>query len=97
MSRSTQSAPNQSPAGNRAWRATTLRRWTHLQQAIALQERRLARSPSEEDREAIRYWLRALKRAALSVWLDAKAEGLQLSSDESTPCDRGPGHESAGS
>jgi len=80
MSGSTQPAPNQSPTGDAAWRAAIVQRWTHLQQLIALQERRLQRPLSDEDRYATRHWLWALKRAALSVWIDAKEEGLSLSS-----------------
>ena len=75
---STQPAPGQSPTGDTAWQVLIRHRWSRLQKLITLQERSLDRAWLREDRASIEHSLWCLKRVALSIWIDAQTEGLEL-------------------
>jgi hypothetical protein len=74
-------ASDQKPAENREWRGVIVRRWTRLHQTIASQEECLDCVRTFGERRSIEVNLRLLKRAALSVWLDAQAAGVDLRAD----------------
>jgi len=74
-------ASDQSSAEASAWRAVIVRRWHYLNQMIARQGSHLEHEHQPEERANIEYSLRFLKRAALSVWMDAQTEGVDLGAD----------------
>lgn len=60
------------------WHEVIRRRWTRLQRLIVEEEYDLVWASSTAQRIQIEAMLRTLKRAALSVWLDARRENLEL-------------------
>lgn len=69
------------------WETETRRRWTRLSAMIAETEYDLSRATSMDNRRTLEASLRTLKRAALSVWVDARRIGIALSgvpSDQSS-------------
>jgi len=74
-------ASDQSPIDDREWRAVIARRWTRLHQTIADQVSRLEQERPASERADVEANLRLLKRAALSIWMDAQAADLDLGTD----------------
>ncbi len=60
------------------WETETRRRWARLSALIAETEQNLAQAEGFDDRRELETSLRTLKRASLSVWVDAKRLGITL-------------------
>ena len=60
------------------WETETGRRWARLSALIAETEQDLSRTTGFDDRRELESSLRTLKRAALSVWVDARRVGIAL-------------------
>jgi hypothetical protein len=60
------------------WETETRRRWARISSLIAETEYDLSRSSSFDDKKALEVSIRNLKRAALSVWVDARRAGVSL-------------------
>ena len=61
------------------WETETRRRWARLSALIAETENDLSQTISFGNRRALEASLHTLKRAALSVWVDARRIGIALS------------------
>jgi hypothetical protein len=60
------------------WETETRRRWARLSALIAETEQTLSATVSFDNRRALEASLHTLKRAALSVWIDARRIGAEL-------------------
>ena len=60
------------------WETETRRRWARLSALVAETEYDLSRTTSSDNRRALESSLRTLKRASLSVWVDARRIGITL-------------------
>jgi hypothetical protein len=69
------SNPNLPPT---PWETEIRRRWARFRGLIAESEHDLARAEAHDDRVALEASVRTLKRAALSVWVDARRAGIAL-------------------
>lgn len=61
------------------WEIETRRRWARLSALIAETEHDLSQTTNLDNRRANEASVRTLKRAALSVWVDARRIGIALS------------------
>jgi len=61
------------------WQMETRRRWDRLRSLIAETEYDLSQTSSFDDRNDLEASLRSLKRASLSVWVDARRVEIALS------------------
>lgn len=60
------------------WQIETRRRWIRLGVLIAETEYDLSQTSGFDDRKALEASLRQLRRASLSVWVDARRAGVAL-------------------
>jgi hypothetical protein len=63
------------------WQIETRRRWIRLGVLIAETEYDLSQTSGFDDRKALEASLRQLRRASLSVWVDARRAGVALPSE----------------
>ncbi len=60
------------------WETETRRRWARLSVLIAETEHELAQTTGFDARQDLETSVRTLKRASLSVWVDARRSGITL-------------------